>query len=131
MSGRTSRLDTLLRVRRIEEETGRGRLAAAAHAERAAHALLEQASREYAVAVDGAAPQDANTPEVAPTAARDAAAPRPNQRKAAQPAPAAARVNLPAREAAVRERVVPAAKSTRRPADEVPGEAPVPAQSAQ
>jgi hypothetical protein len=71
MSGRTSRLDTLLRVRRIEEETGRGRLAAAAHAERAAHALLEQASREYAVAVDGAAPQDANTPEVAPTALPD------------------------------------------------------------
>ena len=34
MSARTSRLDTLLRVRRIEEETGRGRLAAAAHAER-------------------------------------------------------------------------------------------------
>jgi hypothetical protein len=50
MSARTSRLDTLLRVRRIEEETGRGRLAAAAHTERAARRLLEEASHQYAAA---------------------------------------------------------------------------------
>jgi len=55
MSARTSRLDTLLRVRRIEEETGRGHLAAAAHAERAARGLLEEASHEYAVATTGVA----------------------------------------------------------------------------
>jgi len=55
MSARTSRLDTLLRVRRIEEETGRGHLAAAAHAERAARGLLEEASHEYAVATAGVA----------------------------------------------------------------------------
>ena len=55
MSARTSRLDTLLRVRRIEEETGRGRLAAAAHAERAARGLLQEASDEYAAATAGVA----------------------------------------------------------------------------
>jgi hypothetical protein len=71
MTARTSRLDALLRVRRIEEETGRGRLAAAAHAERAAHALLEQASREYDLAVDGASAHGSNAPEVAPTALPD------------------------------------------------------------
>jgi len=71
MSARTSRLDTLLRVRRIEEETGRGRLAAAAHAERAARGVLEAASREYAVATDGVAPHDTHAVDVVPSALRD------------------------------------------------------------
>jgi hypothetical protein len=70
MSARTSRLDTLLRVRRIEEETGRGRLAAAAHAERAARGVLEAASREYAVATD-AAPQHTDAVDVVPAALPD------------------------------------------------------------
>jgi hypothetical protein len=55
MSARTSRLDTLLRVRRIEEETGRGHLAAVAHAERDARGLLEKASHEYAAATGAVA----------------------------------------------------------------------------
>jgi flagellar export protein FliJ len=54
MSARTSRLDTLLRVRRIEEETSRGRLATAAHAERTARGTLEEAHQRYAAAAESA-----------------------------------------------------------------------------
>jgi hypothetical protein len=81
MSARTSRLDTLLRVRRIEEETGRGHLAAAAHAERDARGLLEEASHEYAaatgaatngaVAAAGVAPHGTVLVDGAPTALSD------------------------------------------------------------
>jgi hypothetical protein len=48
MNGRTSRLNTLLRVRRIQEEVGRARLAAEAAAERRAQQVLEQAHELYA-----------------------------------------------------------------------------------
>jgi hypothetical protein len=82
MSARTSRLDTLLRVRRIEEETGRGRLAAAAHTERAARRLLEEASHQYAAATATAggavatgtgtvAPCGTDVVDVVPTALSD------------------------------------------------------------
>jgi hypothetical protein len=47
MSRRTSRLDTLLRVRRIQEEISRGRLAGEVAAERRAQQLLEQAQQVY------------------------------------------------------------------------------------
>jgi hypothetical protein len=70
MSARTSRLDTLLRVRRIEEETGRGHLAAAAHAERDARGLLEEASHEYAAATGAVA---TGAPAVASFAATNGA----------------------------------------------------------
>ena len=55
MSPRTSRLDTLLRVRRIEEETSRGRLATAAHAERTARGTLAEAHQRYAAGNETAA----------------------------------------------------------------------------
>ena len=45
---RTSRLNTLLRVRRIQEETTRGRLAGWVSAERRAQQVLEQAHERYA-----------------------------------------------------------------------------------
>ena len=45
---RTSRLNTLLRVRRIQEETTRGRLAGRVSAERLAQQVLEQAHERYA-----------------------------------------------------------------------------------
>ena len=48
MSAPKSRLDTLLRVRRIEEEGSRGRLAAAAASERGAQHRLGQAHKQYA-----------------------------------------------------------------------------------
>lgn len=48
MSQRTSRLSTLLRVRRIQEEIRRGRLAADMAAERGTHQALMQAHERYA-----------------------------------------------------------------------------------
>ena len=48
MSARSARLDTLLRVRRIEEETSRGRLAEATRTERGARTRLERAHEQYA-----------------------------------------------------------------------------------
>ena len=48
MSARTSRLNTLLRVRRIQEEVRRARLAAEVAAERGAERVLEQAREVYA-----------------------------------------------------------------------------------
>jgi flagellar biosynthesis chaperone FliJ len=48
MSARAARLDTLLRVRRIEEETSRGRLAEATRTERGARTRLERAHEQYA-----------------------------------------------------------------------------------
>ena len=45
---RRSRLNTLLRVRRIQEETTRGRLAGEVVAERRAQQVLEQAHERYA-----------------------------------------------------------------------------------
>jgi hypothetical protein len=48
MSRPTSRLNTLLRVRRIQEEMSRQRLAANAVAERGAERALEQAREHYA-----------------------------------------------------------------------------------
>lgn len=51
MSRRTSRLETLLRVRRIQEEIRRGRLAGEVMAERRALQMLEQAHDRYAVPV--------------------------------------------------------------------------------
>ena len=44
---RTSRLDTLLRVRRIQEEMRRGRLAGEVAAERRARQVLEQSQERY------------------------------------------------------------------------------------
>ena len=57
MSARSARLDTLLRVRRIEEETSRGRLAEATRTERGARTRLERAHEQYAapVGAEGAA----------------------------------------------------------------------------
>jgi len=52
MSRRTSRLSTLLRVRRIQEEISRGRLAAETAAERETHRTLEQAHLRYAAPAD-------------------------------------------------------------------------------
>lgn len=46
--GSTSRLNTLLRVRRIQEETTRGQLAIRVSAERQAQQVLEQAHARYA-----------------------------------------------------------------------------------
>jgi hypothetical protein len=51
MSARKSRLNTLLRVRRIQEEIRRGRLAAEVAAERRAQHVLEQANERYAAPV--------------------------------------------------------------------------------
>jgi len=48
MTGRTLRLNTLLKVRRIQEEIRRGRLAGEVVAERAALTTLEQANERYA-----------------------------------------------------------------------------------
>ena len=45
---RTSRLNTLLRVRRIQEEISRGRLSATVVAERRTQVVLEQARDRYA-----------------------------------------------------------------------------------
>lgn len=61
MSRRTSRLDTLLRVRRIQEEIRRGRLAAEVMAERRAQQTLEQAHVLYAAPVA----ERVVTPEIA------------------------------------------------------------------
>jgi hypothetical protein len=54
MSRRTSRLDTLLRVRRIQEEVSRALLAFESVAEREAQQTLEQAHGWYFVAADEA-----------------------------------------------------------------------------
>lgn len=51
MSRRTSRLDTLLRVRRIQEEIRRGLLAREVMAERRALQTLEQSHERYAAPV--------------------------------------------------------------------------------
>ena len=51
MSRRTSRLDTLLRVRRIQEEIRRGLLAREVMAERRALQTLKQADERYAAPV--------------------------------------------------------------------------------
>ncbi len=51
MSRRTSHLDTLLRVRRIQEEIRRGLLAREVMAERRALQTLEQADQRYAAPV--------------------------------------------------------------------------------
>jgi flagellar export protein FliJ len=48
---RTSRLNTLLRVRRIQEEARRGRLAGEVAAERRAQQVLEQTNERYAAPV--------------------------------------------------------------------------------
>ena len=47
MTRRTSRLSTLLRVRRIQEEISRGRLAADSEAERVTRVALDQAHAQY------------------------------------------------------------------------------------
>jgi flagellar export protein FliJ len=74
MSARATRLDTLLRVRRIEEEIRRGRLATAAHAERAAQGRLQKAHQQYALAGRDVAAGDA-----APAPLRDFLAARRRQ----------------------------------------------------
>jgi hypothetical protein len=51
MSRQTSRLTTVLRVRRLQEEISRGRLAAESAAERRAHLALEQAHERYSAPV--------------------------------------------------------------------------------
>lgn len=52
MTRRSSRLNTLLKVRRIQEEIRRGRLAGEVVAERRAQQALEQAHERYAVPAD-------------------------------------------------------------------------------
>jgi flagellar export protein FliJ len=59
----TSRLNALLRVRRIQEEIRRGRLAGEVAAERRAQQVLEQTHERYAA--------PAAEPPVAPTTLRD------------------------------------------------------------
>jgi hypothetical protein len=53
MSRHTSRLGTLLRVRRIQEEISRGRLTAETAAERRTRGTLEQATTRYAAPAAG------------------------------------------------------------------------------
>jgi len=53
MSRRTSRLNTLLRVRRIQEEIKRGQLAGEVAAERRAQQMLEQAQEVYVARAGG------------------------------------------------------------------------------
>ena len=52
MTGRTSRLNTLLKVRRIQEEIRRGRLAGEVSAERRAREALQRAHEQYAAPSD-------------------------------------------------------------------------------
>ena len=59
---RTSRLDTLLRVRRIQEEIRRGRLAGEVAAERRAQHVLEQSQERY----DARGAKHLVVPEAAP-----------------------------------------------------------------
>lgn len=61
MTRLTSRLSTLLRVRRIQEEISRGRLAADSEAERRTRVALEQAHAQYEAPVAQPSAEPATT----------------------------------------------------------------------